>query len=79
MAHRRFNQLIAISAATALTAAGLGACSSTSADQAEPAPTQYQPGTKSTAMSHPPNPMIAKLTYTSRGGTDYVVDRKSVV
>lgn len=65
-------------AAITFVAAGLGACSSNSssgASSSESAPsTPYTPGTKATAQSHPPNPVISKMTYkTAKGKTTVTV------
>ncbi len=70
-----------------LLSASLGACSSSSDDSAPTggastgsastttvaAPGVYQPGTRSTAAVHPPNPVITRMTYRTEGDVTSVV------
>lgn len=75
MNHRSTTSFIAVTMTVALAAVGLSACSSTSSEPTDsPAPTtSYQPGTRSTAQSHPANPVISKLTYVTKGNSNTVV------
>lgn len=62
-----------------LAAAGLGACSSTSGSNEPSSAPSYQPGTKSTATSHPPNPVINKMSYRKVNGVTNLVVPVSTV
>lgn len=66
-------------AVVTLTAAGLGACSSNSSSSDATAAPAYQPGTKSTAQSHPPNPVINKMSYRKVNGVTNLVVPVSTV
>lgn len=75
---RTARRLAGLTAAMGLVAAATGCASSNSeqtpASGSPPAPTaSYQPGTKSTAALHPPNPVITKMSYRTRDGQTSVL------
>lgn len=72
---------LAIGIAVVLATAGLAACSSDSSngEDSSTESTPYEPGTRSTAMSHPASPVISAMSYRTAGNKTLLVTPVSSV